>query len=141
MKQRIFIFIIFSVLLSCKSLEDENTRQFNNYLLANFSLQINDTTIYCFIPANQCSNCSKYNGSNLSPDMNRRLIMISGFPASNFENFDHVYYDKSNAMLQLKMLDYGNRLVICSEGHVKHVISITDLYGQLDSLAKTGAVH
>lgn len=136
------IFITCSLLaFSCNLQNDPDTEALGQYLSANFSLQINDTAIYCFIPANQCQSCFRYDGSQLSPAMNKRLVVISGFPASNFLHFDHVYADKANAMLKLRLLNYGNRLVICRNHHIQSSVSITDLYGQLDSLERAMAAQ
>lgn len=131
-----FIFITFSAwLLSCVPARDESTKELEAYLSGNCSLPLSDSAIYCFIPANQCQNCYIYNGLKISGRLNERLIVISGFPASNFQNFRHVYYDKADAMLSLRLLNYGNRFVTLYDHRIEAVIPVHDFYAQLDSLA------
>lgn len=136
MKRLYFIFITCSLLLfGCRQATDEGAKELKDYLSAVHSLPLSDSAVYCFIPANQCQNCYIYNGAKLPAPLNEHLVIISGFPASNFSGFRHVYYDKSDAMLSLKLLNYGNRIVTFSEHRIEAVIPVRDFYAQLDSLA------
>ena len=134
MKLRIAISIAFSLALhSCQtgsSVDDELTA----YIALQTGAQPDAYAIYCLIPDNQCQNCFRFDGLKLSPDANDRLVIISGFPASNFMNFRHVYHDRSNGLLRLRSLDYGNRLLVFHDGEPV-LIPLRDLYIQADSLA------
>lgn len=122
-------------MLGCTQATDKGTEELKGYLAATCSLPLNDSAIYCFIPANQCQNCYIYNGQKLPASLNGRLIIISGFPASNFKNFKHVCYDKADDMLSLRLLNYGNRFITIRNQHIEAVIPVRDFYSQLDSLA------
>lgn len=136
MKLLNFIFITFSLcLFGCSDNSDPGAKQVDEYLSSHFSIHIDDQHIFCFIPANQCKNCFSYDGKNISPNANSKLIVISGFPAANFKNFNNFHFDDKDDMLQLKVLDYGNKLIKFHNGKISAVIPITDLYSQADSLA------
>lgn len=137
MKPLRFIFITCSLWLfgSCAPAADKGTGELQKYLSGIGAGPLNDSAVYCFIPANQCQNCFIYNADKLLPALNNRLVIISGFPASNFRSFKHVHYDKADAMLSLKLLNYGNRFVTIRDQQVEAVIPVRDFYAQLDSLA------
>lgn len=142
MKPLRFIFITCSLwLFSCKQATDERTEELKSYLSSVHSLPLSDSAVYCFIPANQCQNCYIYNGEKLPALLNERLVIISGFPTSNFRNFKHVYYDKKDAMLSLKLLNYGNRLITLRDQRIEAVISVRDFYAQLDSLGAARSLY
>lgn len=136
MRTRCFIFITFSLwLLGCGTPANENTKELSAYLTGQFAMPLEENAIYCFVPANQCRNCMVYDAYKVLSGIDQKLVIISGFPKSNFKNFPHVYYDPQNNMLQLRMLNYGNRFVVCRNRQVEQVITVTDFYRQLDSLA------
>ncbi|MBS1635051.1 MAG: hypothetical protein JST26_03945 [Bacteroidetes bacterium] len=119
-------------LISCSDPEDKTTHELNAYL-ERFSVRLNDSSVYCFIPDNQCQNCFRFNGKNMAPETRKHLVIISSFPASNFEGFENVYHDSTDDMLQLPSLNYGNRFIRFQNGR-SSIIPLTDLYVQADSL-------
>lgn len=141
MTLRYFIFITFSIwLCSCGTPTNENTKDLAVYLTEQFAMPVEENAIYCFVPANQCRNCMVYDAYRVLSGIDKKLVIISGFPKSNFRNFPNVYYDPQNRMLQLRMLNYGNRFVVCRHRQVEQVIVVTDFYRQLDSLAAAHAM-
>jgi len=139
MKPFAFIFTICSLLLwGCNRPKDPATLELEEYLLFNFRLGIDSEKIYCFVPANQCRNCMRYTAVNTSPELNHRLVIISGFPSSNFDGFENVYTDSNNDMLRLRFLDYGNKLVVCKPGQQAAIVPLYNFYAQLDSLEQAG---
>lgn len=107
------------------------------YLRNGHALNVNDTTLYCFFPANQCKNCFLYQASYLSPQVNAHTVIITGFDSSNFKGFRHVLHDAGNTMMELQALDYGNRIITFSESNIRGSSTVTDLYRQLDSALRT----
>lgn len=132
MKQLAFIFITCNFLLvgSC-SKQDAASKEVEIYLSENYQLQINDSTLYCFFPANQCKNCFLYNANYLAPEINDHTVIITGYDASNFKGFRHVLHDGDDAMLQLQALDYGNRIITFQNGNISRNDVVKDLYAQL----------
>jgi hypothetical protein len=141
LKLRHFIFIIFSCFLawSCKQ-EDPGNKQLIRYLENTHALSPNDSSIYCFFPANQCKNCFLYNARFISPELNRHVIIITEFDSTNFKGFKNFYRDVNNVMIQLAVLDYGNRIITFKNGAIKHAVAVKDLYAQLDSISKNMAL-
>lgn len=134
MKRRAFIFIICSVyLLAACHQQDKPSEALERYLLEKHQLRINDSTIYCFFPSNQCKNCFLYNAAYVMPQTNEHTIIITGFGSSNFKGFKHVVHDGSDAMLELTALDYGNRIISMKDGKINTCAAVKDLYAQLDS--------
>jgi len=139
MKPFAFIFTICSLFLwGCSKPKDEATLELEAYLSFNFRLRIDSGKIYCFVPANQCRNCMRYTAVNTSPKLNQKLVIISGFPSSNFEGFENVYTDSNNDMLRLRFLDYGNKFIVCKPGQQAVVIPLYNFYAQLDSIEGIG---
>lgn len=130
------IFIICSLLsLGSCSTQDKASRELEAYLSETYDLKPNDSTIYCFFPANQCKNCFLYNAGYLSPGINRHTVIITGFDSANFKGFKQVLHDGSDEMMSLQALDYGNRIVLFRNGSIHRCLPVKDLYAQLDSIA------
>jgi hypothetical protein len=124
------IFIIFSfLLLSCNKKEDGYAEL--EVYLASYNMLPNDSAIYVFIPANQCVNCIFFNGNKLSEMQNDHLYIFSALPDKRIINFKHLITDKENKMMELKFLDYGNRIVKCENGKLKTNVVLTDLFEQV----------
>jgi len=100
-------------------------------------MQPENGMVYCLLPSNQCRNCILYNGSLLPGNIKNRLVLISCFPASDYKNFEKVYYDRDQKMMELALLDYTSRLVVYQNNAVSANIPVHDFYKQLDSLAKS----
>lgn len=134
MKRHIFIFIICSACLfaACHR-QDEPGKALESYLLEEHQLRVNDSTLYCFFPSNQCKNCFRYNAMYVMPETNAHTVIITGFDSSNFKGFKHVLHDGSGAMLGLTALDYGNRIICLEDGNITTCVAVKDLYAQLDS--------
>ncbi len=126
------ISIIFSLLLcvACHR-QTEASQELEAYLHDTHQLEPNDSTLYCFFPANQCKNCFLYNAAYLVPEINGHTVIITGFDSSNFKGFEHVLHDGDDAMLQLQALDYGNRLITFKDGNISRNEVVKDLYAQL----------
>lgn len=120
------------LLISCRK-QTEASKELESYLHDKHHLEANDSTLYCFFPANQCKNCFLYNAAYLAPEINAHTIIISGFDSSNFKGFRHVLHDGDNTMLQLQALDYGNRIITFKNGNISRNDVVKDLYTQLDS--------
>jgi len=137
MKRLNFIFITCSalLLLACKP-QNQATAQLTGYLETTHALKPNDSSIYCFFPANQCKNCFLYHAKFIKPNVNRHVVIISEFDSSNFKGFQHFYRDKANKMIQLEVLDYGNRIITFKNGTINNSVAVKDLYAQLDSAAR-----
>jgi hypothetical protein len=113
--------------------QTEASKELQAYLRETHGLEINDSTIYCFFPANQCKNCFLYNAAYMMPETNRHTVIITGFDSSNFKGFRNVLHDGDDAMLQLQALDYGNRIITFKGGNISRNEIVKDLYAQLDS--------
>ena len=122
--------------MQCRQ-QDENSRSLQAYLKETHELEASDNAIYCFFPANQCKNCFLYDASHISPGLNGHVIIITGFDSTNFNGFKHCYKDGDNTMLELPVLDYGNRIITFKDGIIKNAVPIRDLYTQLDSTAES----
>lgn len=134
MKRLAFIFITCSAcLLAACHRQDEQSKALEKYLLEEHQLRINDSTLYCFFPSNQCKNCFRYSAMYVMPETNAHTVIITGFDSSNFKGFRHVLHDGSDAMLGLTALDYGNRIISLEDGNIKTCVAVNDLYAQLDS--------
>lgn len=123
------------LLLGACRTQNKAGEQLKAYLSETHNLKTNDSTIYCFFPANQCRNCFLYNASYISPEVNRHSIIITGFDSSNFKGFKQVLYDDDNSLPGLEALDYGNRIVTFRNGDIHSCLPVKDLYAQLDSIA------
>ena len=136
MKPLAFIFTTCSLLLlnACRT-QDKAGEQLEAYLSETYSLKTNDSTIYCFFPANQCRNCFLYNAAYISPEINKHTVIITGFDSANFKGFKQVLHDGNDEMMSLQALDYGNRIVLFRNGHIHRCLPVKDLYAQLDSIA------
>ncbi len=94
-----------------------------------------DSCIYFLFPGNQCKNCFYFDAAKLQPGLNERLIIFSGFPDKRFKGFRNFYYDTTDRMLDLALIDYGSRILRLKNGKVKSVLPLRDFYRQMDSLA------
>ncbi|MCZ8286423.1 MAG: hypothetical protein O9353_13305 [Bacteroidia bacterium] len=134
MKPHVFIFTICSLLLSACQRQDEASREIETYLHDTHGIELNDSSIYCFFPANQCKNCFLYNARYTIPEINAHTVIITGFDSTNFTGFKHILRDSDNAMLQLRALDYGNRIITFKDGQIKRNEVVKDLYAQLENI-------
>lgn len=114
--------------------QDRQSQALETYLSETHGLNINDSMIYCFFPANQCRNCFLYQSDYLIPEINEHTIIITGFDSSNFKGFKHVLHDRSNHMLELEALGYGNRIITFQKGNISRNIVVEDLYAQLGNV-------
>lgn len=121
-------------MLGACSTQNEASKELTAYLSEKHHLEINDSTMYCFFPANQCKNCFLYNANYLVPEINEHTVIISGFDSSNFKGFRHVLHDGDDAMLQLQALDYGNRIITFKDGTISRNEVVKDLYAQLGNV-------
>lgn len=129
------IFTIFSILLlSCSQQKDEGYEELSAYMQT-FGVTPEDSCIYIYIPANQCQNCMLLDGNRLDPKLNNRIRLFSGFKGKTLINFEHFYFDKADKMMELKVLDYGNRIIQFSGRRIKANLVLDDVYKQIDSLA------
>jgi hypothetical protein len=142
MKPHHFIFITCSVFLlgGCKQ-QDPNSKELLSYMKNTHALSPNDSSIYCFFPSNQCKNCFLYNAGFLSPALNRHVVIITEFDSTNFKGFQNFHKDSGNGLIQLTVLDYGNKIITFKEGLINHVVAVSDLYAQLDSTSLTMTWH
>lgn len=111
--------------------QDEASKELAEYLSEKYQLEMNDSTLYCFFPANQCKNCFLYDATYLVPEINAHTVIITGFDSSNFKGFRHVLHDADDALLQLQALDYGNRIITFKNGNISRNEVVKDLYAQL----------
>lgn len=135
MKPPIFTSTICSLLLllsACQQ-QDEPSKELQTYLSEKHQLEINESTIYCFFPANQCKNCFLYNAAYIPTEVNARTVIITGFDSSNFKGFKQVLHDGDNSLLQLQALDYGNRIITFKDGNISRNEVVKDLYAQLQT--------
>lgn len=128
-------------MLSACTRQNEQSRAMENYLSETHGLSVNDSTIYCFFPANQCRNCFLYNARYIIPEINEHTVIITGFDSSNFKGFKHVLHDGNNRMLGLDALDYGNRIITFKKGNISQSITIEDLYTQLGATWREMLTH
>jgi hypothetical protein len=115
---------------SCQR-QDEPSKELEIYLSEKHQLEMSDSMIYCFFPANQCKNCFLYNATYTIPEINDHTVIITGFDSSNFKGFKHILHDDDNAILQLQALDYGNRIITFKDGNISRNEVVKDLYAQL----------
>jgi hypothetical protein len=134
MKPLAFIFITCSLLLSACRTRNEASRELVAYLHEKHGLEVNDSTLYCFFPANQCRNCFLYNAAYMVPEINEHTVIITSFDSSNFKGFSHVLHDSNDALLQLQALDYGNRIISFRNGNISRNEVVKDLYAQLGNV-------
>ncbi len=134
MKKQFFTYLIFSVcLVACrkhKALDD-----LSQYLATNFQLTPQEGNIYLFVPPNQCANCIQLDGSKLSKQLNTRLFIFSTITPKHFQNFEHFYYDKSNALSKLKFVNYANCLLLYQKNALA-IINPINLSIRMDSVCK-----
>lgn len=126
----VFIALIQLGSLGCTR-QDEASREVTAYLEEKFHLTPNDSTMYCFFPANQCRNCFRYDAAFVSPQVNAHTVIITGFDTSNFKGFSTVLCDVNDDMLELQALDYGNRIFTFAKGNIKNNLAVDNLYAQL----------
>ena len=130
------IFIIFSFLaISCKTEKDMEYEEFETYTKS-FGITPSDSSVYVFIPGNQCKNCIQLDGSKFTNEVNKKVFVFSGFPKEKILNFEHFYFDREDKMMGLKFLDYGNKIISCEKGKLKTNEVMTDLYGQVEQVLK-----
>lgn len=135
MKRLAFTYIICNILLfgSCRK-QDAASKEVEAYLSEHYQLTVNDSTIYCFFPANQCKNCFRYDAAYLAPEISEHCVIITGYEAGNFKGFRHVLHDADDDMLRLQALDYGNRIILFKSGNISRNEVVTDLYSQLGNV-------
>lgn len=134
MKKQFFTYLIFSIcLVSCQ--KDNTQTDLKRYLADNFQLEPKNEAIYLFIPPNQCANCIQLDGSKLSRQLNNRLFIFSAISKKHFSNFDHFYYDKSNALSKLKFVNYSNCLVVYQKNTLS-IINPINLSMRMDSICQ-----
>jgi hypothetical protein len=119
MKKLLFIFLTCSTFISCGY--DPATKELREYLTEKKGIEPANNNIYLFIPSNQCHNCIFLDGTNLDPALKKRLYIITAISPKHMINFEHVYYDKSDHLQSLKLVDYENKFVFFDNGRVSLV--------------------
>jgi len=121
-KKLYFTFIIFSCFLLVRCGVDENTAAFAQYLKTEMHHDPKNGDVYLFIPSTQCVNCVQLDGIKLDSALNKRLYIISSIPQKHFTNFQHYFFDKEDKLLELKLVDYENKMVFYDHNQVTRVL-------------------
>jgi hypothetical protein len=108
------------LLVSCGG--DETTATFKQYLKTEMHHDPKNGDVYLFIPSTQCINCVQLDGNKLPDALNKRLYVISAIPQKHFTNFQHYFFDKEDKLLELKLVDYENKLVFYDQNRVMGVV-------------------
>lgn len=125
MKKQGSIFIIFSLLLftSCGT-KNETTSEFENYLRNMNGTSPVNGAVYLLVPGNQCKNCVMLDAQKIPDSINENVYVISSLKQKHFKNFRHYTHDKNDRLLELKLLDYENKLLLYDHNQVMAVVNV-----------------
>ncbi|MES2381698.1 MAG: hypothetical protein V4538_11695 [Bacteroidota bacterium] len=129
---RIFIILIFSCLLGCKQVNYTTNKEFFSYAAMWGIKPETDTQLYALFPANQCTKCFTIHNTN--PALTHQVTIIHALNKEMFSGFQSMYYDSTNTLQTLQLVNYANTFVVVKNKNIVAISPITDFFPQADSL-------